>query len=71
VNRGVYRFEPVDDKTVRYGLGAVKGTGQGAIEAIVPRAKAPTARAAGPSAACSTSAPASTSSGEQARRSKR
>ena len=35
VNRGVYRFEPVDDKLVRYGLGAIKGTGQGAIEAIV------------------------------------
>jgi DNA polymerase-3 subunit alpha len=35
VNRGRYRFEPIDDHTVRYGLGAVKGTGQGAIEAIV------------------------------------
>jgi len=35
VNRGRYRFEPVTDKLVRYGLGAVKGTGQGAIEAIV------------------------------------
>ncbi len=35
VNRGVYRFEPVDERTVRYGLGAIKGTGQGAIEAIV------------------------------------
>ena len=35
VNRGVYRFEPVDDKTVRYGLGAIKGTGQSAIEAII------------------------------------
>jgi DNA polymerase-3 subunit alpha len=35
VNRGVYRFEPVADKLVRYGLGAIKGTGQGAIEAIV------------------------------------
>lgn len=35
VNRGVWRFEPVTDKLVRYGLGAVKGTGQGAIEAIV------------------------------------
>jgi DNA polymerase III subunit alpha len=35
VNRGVHRFEPVNDKLVRYGLGAVKGTGQGAIEAIV------------------------------------
>ncbi len=35
INTGVYRFIPVDDKTVRYGLGAIKGTGQGAIEAIV------------------------------------
>jgi DNA polymerase-3 subunit alpha len=35
VNRGVARFEPVGDKTVRYGLGAIKGTGAGAIEAIV------------------------------------
>jgi DNA polymerase-3 subunit alpha len=35
VNRGTYRFEPVGAKRVRYGLGAVKGTGQGAIEAIV------------------------------------
>jgi DNA polymerase-3 subunit alpha len=35
INRGTYRFEPVSDTAVRYGLGAVKGTGQGAIEAIV------------------------------------
>ena len=35
VNRGQYRFEPIDDKSLRYGLGAIKGTGQGAIEAIV------------------------------------
>ncbi len=35
INRGTYRFEPTSDTTVRYGLGAVKGTGQGAIEAIV------------------------------------
>ncbi len=35
VNRGAYRFEPVTDKLIRYGLGAVKGTGQAAIEAIV------------------------------------
>ncbi|HSW08054.1 DNA polymerase III subunit alpha [Aquabacterium sp.] len=35
VNRGIYRFEPVTSKLVRYGLGAIKGTGQGAIEAIV------------------------------------
>ena len=35
VNRGRHRFEPVGSKLVRYGLGAIKGTGQGAIEAIV------------------------------------
>ena len=35
VNQGVHRFEPVSDKAVQYGLGAIKGTGQGAIEAIV------------------------------------
>lgn len=35
VNRGTHRFEPVSDKVIRYGLGAVKGTGQQAIEAIV------------------------------------
>ena len=35
INRGHYRFEPISDKQVRYGLGAVKGTGQQAIEAVV------------------------------------
>ena len=35
VNRGVYRFEPISDTVVRYGLGAVKGTGEQAIDAIV------------------------------------
>ncbi|MRD47408.1 DNA polymerase III subunit alpha [Caenimonas koreensis DSM 17982] len=35
VNRGVYRFEPISDKVIRYGLGAVKGTGHLAIDAIV------------------------------------
>ncbi len=35
INTGTYRFEPVSDKVVRYGLGAVKGTGQSAIEAII------------------------------------
>ena len=35
VNTGTHRFEPVSDKVVRYGLGAIKGTGQSAIEAIV------------------------------------
>ena len=35
VNRGGCRFEPIGDRLVRYGLGAIKGTGQSAIEAIV------------------------------------
>jgi len=35
VNEGTYRFEPLGKKQVRYALGAVKGTGQGAVEAIV------------------------------------
>ena len=35
VNRGFHRFEPVTDKVIRYGLGAVKGTGQQAVDAIV------------------------------------
>ncbi len=35
VNRGDYRFEPTGNKSVRYGLGAIKGTGQQAIAAIV------------------------------------
>ncbi len=48
VNASGYRFEPVQDehfargkppRTMRYGLGAVKGTGQGAVEEIL-RARA-------------------------------
>jgi DNA polymerase III subunit alpha len=35
VNRGLYRFEPVSDNVIRYGLGAVKGSGQQAVEAII------------------------------------
>ena len=35
INTGTYRFEPLSATSVRYGLGAIKGTGQGAIEAIV------------------------------------
>ncbi|MFM9880104.1 MAG: DNA polymerase III subunit alpha [Burkholderiaceae bacterium] len=34
INRGQHRFEPISDTVIRYGLGAVKGTGQQAIEAI-------------------------------------
>src|SRR4051794_12115371 len=35
INASAYRFLPVDAERVRYGLGAVRGTGQAAIEAIV------------------------------------
>ena len=35
VNRGVGRFEPISDKMIRYGLSAIKGSGEQAIEAIV------------------------------------
>jgi len=35
VNRSRYRFAPVDEKTIRYGLGAIKGTGESAIGAIL------------------------------------
>jgi len=35
INSGGYRFEPVDGRRIRYGLGAVKGTGEGAISQIV------------------------------------
>ena len=34
INTGEYAFIPVSDTVIRYGLGAVKGTGQIAIEAI-------------------------------------
>jgi DNA polymerase-3 subunit alpha len=35
VNASNYRFEPVDDARIRYGLGGIKGTGLSAIESIV------------------------------------
>jgi len=35
VNASRYMFEAADDKTIRYGLGAVKGVGRGAVENIV------------------------------------
>jgi len=39
VNASEYRFAPTDAKTIRYGLGGIKGSGQGAIEDIL-RARA-------------------------------
>jgi len=40
INASVYRFVPVDLKTVRYGLGGIRGTGRAAIESIVEARKA-------------------------------
>ncbi|WP_374265430.1 DNA polymerase III subunit alpha [Zoogloea sp.] len=42
VNQSDYRFVPTDAKTIRYGLGAVKGVGEPAVRAILA------AREAGP-----------------------
>ncbi|MDD5181237.1 MAG: DNA polymerase III subunit alpha [Gallionellaceae bacterium] len=39
VNSSGYRFAPVDEKTMAYGLGAIKGTGEAAIENIVAARK--------------------------------
>ena len=42
VNTSGFRFEPVDEKRIRYGLGAIKGTGESAIAEILrARAEAP------------------------------
>jgi len=35
INSGGVRFQPVDDKTIRYGLGAIKGTGEAALTSIL------------------------------------
>ncbi|HQV16008.1 MAG TPA: DNA polymerase III subunit alpha, partial [Denitromonas sp.] len=35
VNESDYRFVPVDRKTIRYGLGAIKGAGEPAVRAII------------------------------------
>ncbi|MBI2311721.1 MAG: DNA polymerase III subunit alpha [Betaproteobacteria bacterium] len=35
INRSDYRFTPVDDRRIRYGLGAIKGTGESAISTIL------------------------------------
>ncbi|MBI1175462.1 MAG: DNA polymerase III subunit alpha [Sideroxydans sp.] len=42
INSSCFRFQPVDEQTIAYGLGAVKGTGEAAVENIVQ------VRAAGP-----------------------
>lgn len=35
INASSYRFEPVDERTIRYGLGAIKGMGEQAAEEII------------------------------------
>jgi DNA polymerase-3 subunit alpha len=40
VNLSGYAFAVVDDRTIRYGLGAIKGVGEGAVEAIVGERRA-------------------------------
>ncbi len=35
INRSLYKFEPVDEQTIMYGLGAIKGVGESAIELIL------------------------------------
>ena len=39
INSSLYRFTPTDEKTMAYGLGAVKGTGEAAVENIVAARK--------------------------------
>ena len=39
INESAFRFEPVSDRAIRYGLGAVKGTGESAVVDIL-RARA-------------------------------
>ncbi len=39
VNMSAYRFEPTDPKTIRYGLGAVKGVGEPAVNSILAARK--------------------------------
>ena len=58
INASEYRFAPTDAKTIRYGLGGIKGSGQGAIEDILR------AREERPSMTCSTSASASIVAGQ-------
>ncbi|MDR2173216.1 MAG: DNA polymerase III subunit alpha [Burkholderiales bacterium] len=35
INASTWRFEPINTKTLRYGLGAIKGTGEHAIDNVV------------------------------------
>ena len=40
VNASIHQFAVADAKTIRYGLGAVKGVGQGAVEALIAEREA-------------------------------
>ena len=40
INQSLYRFEPVSKTEIRYGLGAIKGSGEAAIGAIVAEREA-------------------------------
>jgi len=40
INASTWRFEPIDTHTLRYGLGAIKGTGEHAIENVVAEREA-------------------------------
>ena len=48
INGGGYRFVPLDESTIRYGLGAVKGTGESAISSIVAVRDGKDGKAGGP-----------------------
>ena len=39
INSSGYRFAPVDEQTIAYGLGAIKGTGESAVDSIVAARK--------------------------------
>ncbi len=40
INMSRFEFTVDDDKTIRYGLGAVRGVGQGVVEAIIAEREA-------------------------------
>ena len=48
INSGEYRFVPIDTATIRYGLGAIKGTGESAIHSIVTAREGRDGKPAGP-----------------------
>ena len=39
INESFYKFNVNDDKAIRFGMGAVKGVGKGAVETIVKNRK--------------------------------